>query len=76
MIKRESPDFKSPEVGISALLLGGVPRITQRYQNWNENMALQCNYCNRSHLDKVNQSDYRKRTIHFRKGGRGPISSS
>ena len=39
-------------------------------------MALQCNYCSRSHIGKVNQSDYRKITIHFRKGGRGPISSS
>ena len=27
--------------------------------------------CNRSHLDKVDQSDYRKITIHFKKVGCG-----
>ena len=33
-------------------------------------------YYNRGHLDKVDQSDYRKITIHSKKVGCGPISSS
>ena len=37
---------------------------------------LQCDYCNRAHLDKVDQSEYRKITINSKKAGCGPISSS
>ena len=37
---------------------------------------LQGDYCNRRHLDKADQSDYKKITIHSRKVGGGPISSS
>ena len=37
---------------------------------------LQGDYCNRRHLDKAYQSDYEKKTIHSRKVGGGPISSS
>ncbi|CAH3014426.1 unnamed protein product, partial [Porites evermanni] len=33
------------------------------------------NCCNQGHLDKVDQSDYRKITIHSKKVGCGPISS-
>ena len=36
---------------------------------------LQCEYCNWGHLDKVDQLDYRKITIHSKKVGCGPISS-
>ena len=37
---------------------------------------LQCDYCNRGHLEKVEQSDYRKITIHSKKVGCGLISRS
>ena len=37
---------------------------------------LQFDYCSQGHLDKVDQSDYRKITKHSKKVGGGPISSS
>ena len=37
---------------------------------------LKCDYCNWGQLDKVNQSVYRKITIHSKKVGYGPISRS
>ena len=37
---------------------------------------LKFDYCNWGQLDKVNQSVYRKITIHSKKVGYGPISSS
>ena len=30
---------------------------------------LQCDYCSRGHLDKVDQSEYKKITIHSKKVG-------
>ena len=33
-----------------------------------------CDYSNRGHLDKVDHSDYRKVTVHFKKVGCGPIT--
>ena len=37
---------------------------------------LQCDYCNRGHSDKVDQSNYRKITVHSEKVSCGPISSA
>ena len=37
-------------------------------------VIIQCNYCIQGHLDKVDQSDYRKITIHSKKVGCWPIS--
>ena len=39
-------------------------------------LILRCDYCNRGHLDKVDQSDHRKITIHSKKVGCGPIRKS
>ena len=35
---------------------------------------LQCDYCNRGHLDKVDQSDYKKIIIHFKNVGCRPAN--
>ena len=39
-------------------------------------LILRCDYCNQGHLDKVDQSDHRKITIHSKKGCYGPIRKS
>ena len=41
----------------------------------NTTHELQCDYCNRGHLDHFDQSDYRKITLHSKKVDYGPISS-
>ena len=49
-------------------------RAGQLLANFFPLSLLQCDYCNRGHLDKVDQSDYMKITIHSKKVGCRPIS--
>ena len=57
------------------LLLFSHPRSSCR-RCCLSSLILRCNYCNRGHLDKVDQSDHRKITIHSKKVGYGPIRKS
>ena len=63
--KLEAATFENLEIGFSAATLSYL---------FGQN-GLQCDYYNR-HLDKTDQSDYRKITIHSKKVSCEPISSS